>query len=566
MFRAALVFLVLALPIEALAQGRTGPSQQINRVLSCPDNPTDAPARMDFDETKCVETAVGDLDPQGRAIWVRARVTLEEARSSPRAVYVSAMASSEIYWNGRFIGANGRPASLAANERAGLIDAAFHLPEDLVTPGENLLAIRMSAHDMPVRVTTPVHWLAVGPFGALRPMFFRYYQPVLIASGAILFAGAFFFAGFLLDRRETSALWLSLMALFAVSQLGVEAARGLSEYPYTAHVPRLMAIVFFAGLFSIALVGFVNARFKSARPWRWLLATALLSVACAFLVKPFDLKTVLVLSAGGGVALASVALPARRGAPGARITALALLAFLALLILRPTEFLDRYFYLVVTALLGVLCVDQAFAMRRDRIARETAQRRSAHLEVELLRKGLAPHFMLNTLNSLAEWVEADPARSVAMIEALGNHLRNLAALGDRDAIPLIEEIDLVRNYLRVMSFRVDAQFTLDVAGDVSGVRTPAGVLHTLAENAFTHNRYPEGGAFRLDVKSLDGCVRLTFETPPSSQRRDGGQGGAGRGYVRGRLADTFGDTARFADGPHEAGTWRSVLELPMSAR
>jgi LytS/YehU family sensor histidine kinase len=247
------------------------------------------------------------------------------------------------------------------------------------------------------------------------------------------------------------------------------------------------------------------------------------------------------------------------------VTAAALLGFIALMTLRPWEFLDRDFYLTVSGLMGVLFVDQLFAMRRDRAAREAAQRRSAQLELALLRRSVAPHFMMNTLNSLAEWVESNPAKGVRMIEALGNQMRALAALGERDAIPLPEEIELVRNYLAVMSFRADAPFSLVVNGETRAIKTPPGILHTLAENGFSHNRYPKGGEFRLDIEASGDRMRLVFETPPSTERRARVEGGEGRAYVHGRLAAAYREGAHFTDGPAGEGRWRSVIDMPAAA-
>lgn len=562
MLRALVFVLVLMLPASAGAQSGAYP---IWRVLACPDDPGRAPARSDYDESGCVEQGIHDVDPQRRALWVRARVTIPDNAAPPLAVYVSAMASSEAYWNGRYLGANGRPASAPQDEAPGLMDAEFHLPDALIAPGENLLALRLSGHDMPVRVGTPIHRLGVGQFGALRIALLGAYQPALIASGAILLAAMFFFSAFMLDRREASALWLSLVAFFAVGQLGAEAARGLFAYAYPLHVPRLILVTGFASLFSIALGAFVAARFRIRKPWPWIGAAIALSLLIAPLTPGLDGKTWLALFAGAAVALAMVARAAWAGRAGARVTAAALLGFIALMLLRPGEFLDRDFYLAVSALMGVLSVNQLFAMRRDRAAREAAQRRSAQLELELLRRSLAPHFMMNTLNALAEWVESDSAKGVRMIEALAEHMRALAALGERDAIPLGEEIELVRNYLAVMSYRADAPFSLRVSGDASVIKTPPGLLHTLTENGFSHNRYPNGGEFHLDIATSKARARLLFSTPPSAQRRTRASGGEGCAYVRGRLAASYGEAATFCDGPAEDGGWRSVIEMPAAA-
>lgn len=564
MLRAFFFVLILMLPAAAAAQAGPRDLHSIWRVLACPDDPTGAPARLDYDESGCVEMAIHDVDPQRRALWVRARVTLQDA-ATPLSVYISAMASSEVYLNGRYLGANGRPASSPRDELPGLMDAEVYLPGDVIAPGENLLALRLSGHDMPLRVVTPIHYVGVGPFGALRPTILRIYLPALIASGAILLAAVFFFSAFLLDRREVSALWLSLMALLAVGQLGAEAARGLIAYAYPLHVPRLITVTGFASLFAVALSAYVGRRFRVARAWFWIAATAAIAIMVAPLTPGLDGKTWLALLAGSAAALAMAAPAALAGRAGARPTAAALLGFMALMVLWPAEFLDRDFYLAVSALMGVLFVDQLVAMRRDRSARDVAQRRAGLLELELLRRSVAPHFMMNTLNALAEWVESDPAKGVRMIEALGNQMRALAAIGERDAIPLTEEIDLVRHYLALMSYRADTPFSLVVTGQMPAIKTPPGILHTLTENGFSHNRYPDGGEFRLDVHVSEAFIRLVFETPPCPARRTRAEGGEGLAYVRGRLIAAHGEAAAFHDGPADGGRWRSVIELPTVA-
>jgi hypothetical protein len=558
----------LLVAIALLAATAAGSaSVAIPRVRVCPDDPSGGPARVGFDDSSCPERAVTDVDPQGRALWLRARVTWNGPERGPLGVRIAAMASSEVYLNGARLGANGRPAARRTDEIAGLMDAELHLPVALLRPGENLLAVRMSSHRMPFQVAMPVHTLRIGPYTGARLGMVRHYLPAMVASGALLMAAIFFMAAFALDRSETSAAWLSLTALLVVGQTAAEAMRGLVPYPYPVHAVRLVAITALAGLFSVALTGFVASRFRLARPRRWIAASAAAVLVGGVAAAPgFDSKTLAVLLIGACAALAGLAGPAARGDVGARLAGVALLVFVVLLVARPGDFLDRDFYLVVWGLMGVFFGDQALAMRRDRAARRAAQQRSGALELELLRRGVAPHFLLNTLNSLTEWVESDPRTGVRMIEALGRQLSALAAASRRELVTLADEIELVRSYLAVMSYRSDREFSLRVEPTPPGLAIPPGVLHTLAENAFSHNHYPAGGEFLLAVAANPGGVRIVFETPPSAGRRPpGGGGGDGRAYVTGRLTAAFGAAARLADGPSGEGSWRSVIDLPEAA-
>lgn len=99
---------------------------------------------------------------------------------------------------------------------------------------------------------------------------------------------------------------------------------------------------------------------------------------------------------------------------------------MALQLIENAIFLDRTFYLSVSLLALVLFFDQVRAMRRARDAEEQATRRAAVLELELLRRRIAPHFLMNTLNALMEWVRSDPKTGVKMIEALAEEFRLLS--------------------------------------------------------------------------------------------------------------------------------------------
>ncbi|MGH6952048.1 MAG: sensor histidine kinase, partial [Vitreimonas sp.] len=534
----------------------------VESLLVCPDSASADPARAGFDESACAPVTIREVDPQRRAIWLRARVVIPDELGDPLGVRVSAMASSAIYWNGQLLGENGRPATHGREEIAGLMDAEIFLPRGQIEADENLLAIRMSAQDMPVTVDRPVHLISIGPYGRLREAIRRAYEPALVASGVILLAAIFFFAAFLLDRREHAALWLSLLSILATAQLYAEASRGLLDYLYPQHVPRLIFILACAGLFAIALTAFIAARFSLKHPTRWIATASVCVLALAGLGQGFDGRTLGAIFAGAVVALAAIVRPAWRGAHGARVIAAALAVLVALFFWRGHKFLDQDFYLVVSALLGLLFVDQIFSMRRARDARDAALRRTKQLELELLRRGVAPHFLLNTLNSLAEWVEADPKTGVRMIEALGEHMRTLSQMGERQRVPLTQEIELVRAYLAVMSFRTDAACSLEVDGSPLDLAIPPGVLHTLAENGFSHNRYPAGGAFQLSIARQDQTVMLTFETPPADERRDHASTGAGHTYIRARLEAAFGGRASFDDSAAQTGSWRSVIVLP----
>ena len=60
------------------------------------------------------------VDPQGRELWVRS-VVAAPSDARPRALYVAGAASSEVWLNGRRLGANGRPGATARDETPGAL-------------------------------------------------------------------------------------------------------------------------------------------------------------------------------------------------------------------------------------------------------------------------------------------------------------------------------------------------------------------------------------------------------------------------------------------------------------
>jgi hypothetical protein len=523
------------------------------------------PGPPDFDSPDCQEQIIYDINPQDRDIWLQAVIDssmLPDLEGRPRGVSVSAMASTAIYWNGEALAFNGLPAASRDDEISGEMDFIAYLRADQILPGENTLTLRMSSHQGIIQARRPVHIIAVTPYGSPRAAILTYYLPAIISAGALLLAALYFLAVFILNRREIGPLLLSLMALFAIGQLGAESWRGLFSYPYTHHVVRLAVVGIFATGFSISMTAFIANRFARTRQIL-IVATALVTILVLAPFAPgFDGKPLLALLVGAIFSLGMTTRPAWRGERGARLTAFALIGFIAMIFIQQAEFLNRDFFLAVCALMAALFTDQILTFRRERRAREAAARRSKQLELELLRRGIAPHFLMNTLNSLAEWVESDPPTGLRMIDALSEQMRSLAVISDREMIPLDNEIDLTRSYLTVMSYRTDTPFTLEIEGAISGLQIPPGILHTLAENAFSHNHYPDGGVFKLSIGEGGDDIQLNFDTPPSSDRRDKHSGGQGHTYIRAKLAQAFGDLASFESAAGDEGRWSSQLRFP----
>lgn len=555
------VFLLALCVLFAAPGAAEPPTFAIGDALVCDGNVGDA-EREDFDERACEQQRFSEIDPQGRLLWLRKRVTLSgDLERVPLALFSGALASREIWWNGEEIGTVGRPGASRAEEEAGNIDAATYIPPHLLRQGDNLLAIRISSFDGPVRARAPMHFLVVGPLGDLNASIFRAYVPAMLTAGALIAAAIYFGVAFSRDRRDLGALFIALMSTFAVLQLGAETLRGVMDYPYPFQIWRLIAISIFAFGFALSMTAYVARRFAPERWPRYVAVAAVPTLLLAPFAPGFDIKTLSAILIPTLVSLAAAARGVRARRSAAAPAAVALLFFAVLIIVLNAPFLDQGFYFAAAGLVLVLLVDQLSTLWRAREAEAAATSRAAMLELELLRRRIAPHFLMNTLNALAEWVESDPRIAVKMIDALAEEFRLLAQMSGRACVPLADEIALCRRHLELMSFRTDRAFSLRLEGVDESLRAPPGIIHTLIENAFTHGRFADGAEFVLRQEEEASAPRLVLMTPRPAKASENPGGGEGISYVRGCLEAACGPGARFEHGPSPDGGWRTVLTL-----
>lgn len=535
--------------------------QRVYEVTVCDDVDGNFPH---FNEAICRRQKLHEVNPQGRRIWLSASVDIPQEvieRGAVLGVSLGAMASSNLYWNGMRLGSNGVPGLEASGETPGKLDAAFFLPLGGAHVGKNQLALHMSSFHNPVEVVQPFHYLQVTEMRPREAPLAFYYLPALLTVGAFVLAALYFGVLGTVDVESRNAIFIAAMALFAGLQIFAETIRAFWSYDYPWQIWRLMLVATCAAGFSISMTAYVARRFQSHNWWFFVGTAVAFALLATTVMDGFDGKTLLALFAPLCVVFGLALNAYKRAEKGAGILAAAVFAFLFAIVFDGQDFLDRTFFFFAASLVAVLLVDQAREMRGIRAAKERMKGRATQLELELIRRRIAPHFLMNTLNALAEWVESAPNVGVKMIDALAEEFRLLSQMSDKPFVPLADEIALCQHHLQVMSYRVDRAFTL-VTNDIEGATpVPPGILHTLMENAFTHGRYADGAAFSINQSRLEGHIVLTFIVPPPSEAGASKVDGNGEGcaYVRRRIEEAFGASATLEDGRNDDGGWTSVL-------
>ena len=206
------------------------------------------------------------------------------------------------------------------------------------------------------------------------------------------------------------------------------------------------------------------------------------------------------------------------------------------------------------------------ALRTKERDEAEARRIASEAQLASLEARVNPHFLFNTLNSIAELVREDPAAAERMTGQLAALMRS-SLYQQTPLITLDEELRSVRAYLEIEQVRFGDRlhYRFEVADGAAAALVPRLAVQTLAENSVKYAVSPRRVPTTIVVRAARDNGRLRLEV------RDDGPGfpacdpavpeGHGLGLLRSRLAMSFGDAARLAvDG--RPGDTSVTIELP----
>jgi signal transduction histidine kinase len=123
---------------------------------------------------------------------------------------------------------------------------------------------------------------------------------------------------------------------------------------------------------------------------------------------------------------------------------------------------------------------------------------AAEAELKALKAQINPHFLFNTLNTIAELIHTDSERAENTVEQLAEMFRYVLTGSERVSVPLEEELAFVDSYLQIEEARFGDQLHVsrEVDPDALGASVPGLILQPLVENAIGHGRGANG---RIDL-------------------------------------------------------------------
>ena len=191
----------------------------------------------------------------------------------------------------------------------------------------------------------------------------------------------------------------------------------------------------------------------------------------------------------------------------------------------------------------------------------------AEARFQKLQARIRPHFLFNSINTIANLIHADPRLAEDLLVDLADLFRAALAKGGEQAT-LEEELELSRRYLHIEKQRLRERMEIvwdleDLPGDA---RLPPLTLQPLVENAVYHGIQParRPGTIRITGRYRRGQINLSVRNSlPEDPDREHHQGGnrMAMDNVRQRIAAMYPGAARFIESRIE-GDYQVRLVFP----
>jgi two-component system, LytTR family, sensor histidine kinase AlgZ len=208
----------------------------------------------------------------------------------------------------------------------------------------------------------------------------------------------------------------------------------------------------------------------------------------------------------------------------------------------PPQFQSRFVWrnAALCALIGaaLLRYFYVFEQWRSRVRAEAKARFDA------LQARIRPHFLFNSMNTIASLIPLRPKEAERAIEDLADLFR--AALGNDEAQSTLgEELELVKRYLDIEKLRLGErlQVTWNVDTLPTSMHVPSLVLQPLVENSIYHGiqPLPEGGIVSIEGQRKNGYIEIAIRNPrPLENARMSGRHGMALANTRARIEYHFG--------------------------
>ena len=178
---------------------------------------------------------------------------------------------------------------------------------------------------------------------------------------------------------------------------------------------------------------------------------------------------------------------------------------------------------------------------------------ATRMELKALQTQINPHFLFNTINTIAAYTRKNPDEARGMLREFATYYRRLLENAE-DLIPLARELEQTERYLKFQLARFgkdSLKLTYDIAEEFKDMRVPSFILQPLVENAVGHGRKPDEtlhikvSVYKRDddiiITVADDGVGIPEEKLDNATENESGHGmGIALKNINARLCGNFG--------------------------
>jgi hypothetical protein len=174
---------------------------------------------------------------------------------------------------------------------------------------------------------------------------------------------------------------------------------------------------------------------------------------------------------------------------------------------------QRFWFVLLLSMLiiGLLLIVSRYRLRKQRqvfeLETKTAvlEREKATIQYDSLKQQLNPHFLFNSLTSLAGLIEADQQIAGDFLQRMSDMYRYILKSGDQETVPLSDELRFVQLYIDIQQTRFASGLAMriNVPEAYLNFRIAPVTLQNLIENAIKHNVVDEAFPLVIDIGIAD---------------------------------------------------------------
>jgi sensor histidine kinase YesM len=140
-------------------------------------------------------------------------------------------------------------------------------------------------------------------------------------------------------------------------------------------------------------------------------------------------------------------------------------------------------------------------LKAAEIENEQLRRLESEAHFNSLQAKLNPHFLFNTLNSLAALVYEDPKKAEQSIVRFSELYRSVLSISNQTFVSVAEELELIRDYLELEKLRFENQLTYSFRcpAELEEQKIPGLLIEPLVGNVIKHVLDRHGEAVRLEI-------------------------------------------------------------------